>query len=142
VGLRPEPKAGGRGVFCPLKAVLVWALATRLFASGFAPPDASLVQIDVTGTWDLRVETSGGVATPSVTFKQESDKITGIYRGRMGESKLEGTLRANKITFSVHLQFQDQPTTIIYSGTVEKDMMKGTARFDGRGSASWTGKRR
>jgi len=125
-----------------MKAVLVWALATQIFASGLTAPDASLAEIDVTGTWDLRVETSGGVAAPSVTLKQESDKITGIYRGRMGESKLEGTIRADKITFSVHLQFRDQPMTITYSGTVEKDVMKGTARFDNRGSASWTGRRR
>ena len=125
-----------------MKAVLVWALATQLFASGLTPPDASLAEIDVTGTWDLRVETSGGVATPSVTLKQQGEKITGIYRGRMGESKLEGTIRANKITFSVHLQFQDQPITITYSGTVEKEVMKGTARFGDRGSAGWMGKRR
>ena len=97
---------------------------------------------DVSGTWDLKVESPGGTATPSMTLAQEGENITGIYRGRMGESKLEGTIKGVEIAFAVNLNFQDQAVTIVYKGTVDKDSMKGTAQFGDRGAGNWTAKKR
>ena len=99
-------------------------------------------QTDVTGTWDLTVQSKQGTATPSVTLQQSGEKLAGTYHGRMGDAKVEGTLRGNDIRFAVTLHFQDQSFVITYAGTVEKDSMKGTVQFGTRGSGTWTGKRR
>ena len=101
-----------------------------------------LAQTDVTGTWDLTVETQQGTANPWVTFLQSGEKLSGTYHGRFGDSKVEGTLRGNDIQFAVTLRFQDQTLVITYTGTVDKDSMKGTVQFGDRGSGSWSGKRR
>jgi hypothetical protein len=99
-------------------------------------------QTDASGTWDLTVETQQGTATPSVTLVQSGEKLSGTYRGRMGDSKIEGTVRGSNIQFTVTLRFQDQAHVISYSGTVAGDTMKGTVQFGDRGSGTWSGKRR
>ena len=45
------------------------------------------------------------------------------------------------IEFSIKVSFEGQETTITYTGTVEKDGMKGTARMGEIGEAAWTAKR-
>jgi len=99
-------------------------------------------QTDVTGTWDLTVETQQGTANPSVALQQAGEKLSGTYRGRLGDSKVEGALRGNDIQFSVTLRFQDQPLVITYTGTADRDSMRGTVQFGDRGSGTWSGKRR
>jgi hypothetical protein len=99
-------------------------------------------QTDVTGTWDLTVQTRQGTATPSVTLQQSGEKLSGTYHGRMGDTKVEGTVRGNDIRFAVTLRFQDQAFVVTYTGTVDKDSMKGTVQFGDRGSGTWSGKRR
>ena len=117
------------------------ALAAILlcFSSAVFP---AYLQDDVSGTWSLSVETQRGTATPTVTLKQAGERITGSYKGRLGDSTLEGTIKGNEIRFAVKLKFQDQEVTITYSGTVEKDSMKGTAQFGDRGSGPWTATRK
>jgi hypothetical protein len=99
-------------------------------------------QTDVTGTWDLTVQSRQGTATPSVTLQQTGEKLSGTYHGRMGDTKVEGTVRGNDIRFAVTLHFQDQSFVITYTGTADKDSMKGTVQFGDRGSGTWSGKRR
>ena len=98
---------------------------------------------DVNGTWDLTVESQEGIARPSVTLNQEGEKISGVYRGQIGESRLEGSIKGNDISFTVTLKFQEVVNTIIYLGLVNQDSMSGTARFSGTAATGkWTAQRR
>ncbi|HET9712232.1 MAG TPA: hypothetical protein VFP64_10140 [Pyrinomonadaceae bacterium] len=103
-----------------------------------APAD----KIDVSGAWVFQVETPAGSGTPTFTFKQEGEKLTGQYKGAFGEAPLTGTVKGNKIDFTIKVQAQGQDATINYTGTVEKDgTMKGTVSVADLGSGTWTGKR-
>ncbi len=97
---------------------------------------------DVTGAWDLTVQTQQGTASPSVTLQQSGEQLSGTYHGRMGDSKVEGSVRGNDIRFTVTLRFRDQDHVITYTGTVDADTMKGTVQFGDRGSGTWSGTRR
>ena len=99
-------------------------------------------QTDVTGTWDLTVQTQQGTATPSLALQQSGEQLSGTYHGRMGDSKVDGTVRGKDIQFTVTLRFRDQDHVISYAGTVDMDTMKGTVQFGDRGSGTWSGKRR
>ncbi len=99
-------------------------------------------QSDVTGNWDLTVQTQQGTATPSLALQQSGEQLSGTYHGRMGDSKVEGTVRGKDIQFTVTLRFRDQDHVISYAGTVDTDTMKGTVQFGDRGSGTWSGKRR
>jgi len=123
----------------PLSLVL---LVLQFASIGPNISGAPLRSPDVSGTWDLKVETSGGTATPTIILAQEGEKITGTYRGRLGESRLDGTIKGNEIAFTVNVKFENRVLTVVYKGTVDKDSMRGTVRFGDRGTGNWTGRRK
>lgn len=97
---------------------------------------------DISGVWSFQVESSAGAGSPTFTFKQDGEKLTGQYKGAFGEAPLTGTVKGNKVDFAVKVDVQGQQGTLTYSGTVEKDgSMKGTAQLGEVGSATWTAKR-
>ena len=85
--------------------------------------------VDVTGTWAVEVETAQGSGTPTFTFKQEGEKLSGQYRGLFGEAPVSGTLNGNAFAFSVDVTADGNTVRVTYSGTVEKDAMTGTVKF-------------
>ena len=95
----------------------------------------------ITGTWNGTVETSQGTGSPVFTFKQEGEKLTGTYKGQLGEAPLTGTLKGNDISFSFKLNFQGEEFTITYTGKVEGNNMKGKAMLGQLGEANWTAKK-
>ncbi len=118
-----------------------FALAVALMVLMIAPR-AIFAAEDVSGNWDLKVETPQGTATPSISLKQQGEKLSGTYTGRMGETALEGTIKDSNIRFSVKLKFQDQEFAVSYSGKVEGDAMAGTVQFDDSNSGKWTALRK
>jgi hypothetical protein len=113
-----------------------------LFAAGFTCLPASAKAEDVSGPWDLTVESRQGTATPVVIFKQDGERLAGTYRGRMGETPLQGTIRGNNIQFTVNLKFRDQDFVVTYTGTVDGSAMRGSVRFGDSSSGTWTARRR
>jgi hypothetical protein len=113
-----------------------------LIALGVAGPSTLRAQgKDVSGAWELTVETGEGQAHPTVIFKQDGEQLTGTYRGRFGETSLRGTLRGEEIRFEVTLRFRDAEIKVAYSGVVAADGMKGTVQFGDRRSGTWAGVR-
>ena len=98
---------------------------------------------NVTGDWSVTVETSAGSGNPSFTFKQEGEKLTGMYKGQLGEGPLTGTVKGADINFTIKVNAQGQDLTIVYTGKVEsKDSMKGKVVLGELGEGTWTGKRK
>jgi hypothetical protein len=97
---------------------------------------------DVTGAWAVQVETPNGTGSPTFTFKQEGEKLSGQYKGAFGEAPLTGTVKENKIEFTLKVEAQGQALSLTYTGTIEKDgTMKGTVKLGEAASGTWTGKR-
>ena len=111
-------------------------LAAGAAAFPLVPPAA-----DVSGIWDMTVESQQATSHPSITLIQEGEKLTGTYSGQMGESTLQGTLRGNEIRFNVTLKFQDASYVVTYSGMVSEDTMKGSVRFGEMGTGKWSARR-
>ena len=80
---------------------------------------------DVTGEWVFTVTTDQGGGTPTITFKQDGEKLTGKYDGQLGNADLTGTVKGNAITFTFTVDVQGQQAPVTYNGTVEKNTMKG-----------------
>jgi hypothetical protein len=98
---------------------------------------------DVAGAWALTVETAQGTGSPSVTFKQDGEKLTGTYSSQVfGEQKVTGTIKGNAITFSFTGSLEGTTMTVTYSGTVDKDTMKGKVAIGELGEATFTGKKK
>lgn len=102
---------------------------------------ASAQTANVSGNWKLTFETPNGAASPSVVLKQEGEKLTGTYKGRFGESPLEGAVKGKDIKFTVKVNAQGQEFLLEYAGAVEGDTMKGKVKFGDMGEADFTGKK-
>src|SRR5215831_16223080 len=111
--------------------------------AGWIAVAAQGAKVDVTGKWAFTVQTDAGTGTPTVTLKQDGEKLTGHYSSQtLGEADLTGTLKGNKIDFSFNADLQGNKLEVKYSGTVEsKDSMKGTLDIAGLGGGSFTAKR-
>ena len=96
---------------------------------------------NISGNWAFEVQTDQGTGSPSFTFKQDGEKLTGTYKGAFGEGPLEGTVKGNAINFIVKVNAQGQDVSITYTGTIENGAMKGTVKLGEMGSGTWTGKR-
>jgi hypothetical protein len=108
------------------------------------PPAQADTPIDVTGAWAFQIEIGGGTTgTPTVTFKQEGEKLSGTYSSQvLGEQQLTGTIKGNAITFGFQASFDGNAVKVTYSGTVEKDSMKGTVTFGDLGEGTFTAKKK
>jgi hypothetical protein len=110
-------------------------------AASAAPPTAA--SLNISGVWAFAVETAAGSGTPTFTFKQDGESLTGTYKGQFGEAPLTGTVKGSAIKFTVKVNAQGQDITINYTGTIEnKDSMKGNAAFGELGEGTWTAKRK
>ena len=96
---------------------------------------------NVSGNWKLTIETPNGPGSPSLVLKQDGEKLTGTYKGRFGESPLEGTVKGSEIKFSIKVNAQGQELQIDYAGTVEGDTMKGKVKFGEFGEGTFSGKK-
>ena len=96
---------------------------------------------DVSGTWQVAVETSGGSGTPTVVLQQQGEKLTGTFTSQIfGEAKLTGTVKGNAIEFGFEADAGGQTLKVSYKGTIESPTsMKGTAVYAGfDDKATWT----
>ncbi|MBO0724222.1 MAG: hypothetical protein J2P52_01370 [Blastocatellia bacterium] len=96
---------------------------------------------NVSGNWKLTLETPNGAANPSLVLKQDGEKLTGTYKGRFGESPLEGAVKGKEIKFTVKVNAQGQEFQLEYSAAVEGDTMKGKVKFGDMGEADFSGKK-
>jgi hypothetical protein len=120
------------------------SLFSVLFALAFvlalATP-AMAQSVNVTGDWDLTVTSPQGSRETKATFKQEGEKLTGVFKGQRGELPIEGTVKGKEIKFKYTVKFQDQELAITMTGNVDGDVMKGEADFGGFAQGDWSGKR-
>jgi hypothetical protein len=121
-----------------LAAIVATSLAV-LYGASIA--QAGQAKVDVTGKWAFAVETSAGAGAPNFTFKQDGEKLTGHYAGTFGEAELTGTVKGTDIKFSFSVDVQGTKLDETYTGTIDKDSMKGKVEIAGIGEGTFTGKR-
>jgi hypothetical protein len=98
-------------------------------------------KIDVSGAWDLSIESPQGTMALTSTFKQDGEKLTGKQVSERGEMSLEGTVKGADIAFAIVIDMQGQQMTIAYAGKVDGETMSGTIEFGSFGSSTWTAKK-
>ena len=104
---------------------------------------AAQPKVDVTGKWLFTVETGAGGGTPTVTLKQDGEKLTGHYSSQtFGEVDLTGSVKGQNIEFSFSGDAQGTALKVTYTGTIEnKDSMKGKVDLGGVAEGTFTAKR-
>jgi hypothetical protein len=125
---------------CKTGAIVAAAL---IVTAALATRAAAQAKVDVTGKWLFTVETSAGPGTPTVTLKQDGEKLTGHYSSQtLGEADLTGTVRGQSVNFTFDADLQGTLVKVTYAATIEnKDAMKGTIDIGGLATGTFTAKR-
>lgn len=124
------------------KAVALLAVIVVVGFAGAARIGAQ-AKVDLTGKWIFDVKTDAGTGTPTVTFKQDGEKLTGHYSSQtLGEADLTGTVKGQNVHFTFMADLGGQAAPVTYDATIEgKDAMKGTIDIAGLAGGTFTGKR-
>jgi hypothetical protein len=103
---------------------------------------AQAAKVDLTGKWVLDVQTDAGAGTPTLTLKQDGEKLTGHYTGQLGDVDVSGSVKGSDFTFGFSSDLQGNKLDVTYKGSVvNKDQVKGTLSIAGLGNGTFTGKR-
>ena len=105
------------------------------------PPQQEKPAPTMTGTWAFEVHHSAGVSTPTVTITQTGEKLAGKYVGSYGEAALTGSIKDRDFTFSVEVG-TEQKVTLVYTGTLDGNAVKGAVTMGEMGEGTFTGKRK
>src|SRR5690348_9350852 len=117
---------------------IVRALTVVLLTIGLLTTALSAQATNVTGEWLFNVNTDQGAGTPTITFKQDGEKLTGKYVGQLGNADLTGTVKGSAIHFTFTIDAQGQQAPVTYDGTVEKNTMKGKLDIAGMINGTFT----
>lgn len=100
-------------------------------------------EVNVTGDWEMTTQSPRGERTQTIHIEQDGEKITVTMEGRQGEEiTAEGTVKGNKIEWSMTRSTPRGDFTITYTGTVEGDTMSGEAQMGDFGTMEWTAKKK
>ncbi len=97
---------------------------------------------DISGTWQLTVETNQGTGNPTVVFQQNGEKLTGTFNSQVfGAAKITGSVKGNEVVFGFEGDAGGQTIQVTYKGTiVNATAMKGTAVYAGfDDKVTWSG---
>lgn len=100
------------------------------------PPAANL-----TGTWEIEIETSQGTFTVTGEIEQEGAAFEGTLSSDFGELQVEeGVVSGTDVSFTITVDAGGQTMQLTFNGTVEGDTISGTgsAPF---GSFTWEGEK-
>ena len=98
--------------------------------------------VNVSGKWELSVESGGGTIKLTVDFTQEESSLSGKITSPFGVFDFTGgTVVGNEIYFEMSISVGGQEMDLFFSATVEGDTMRGTVVQGTMGSAEFTGKR-
>jgi cytochrome c-type biogenesis protein CcmE len=94
---------------------------------------------DVTGTWNFNVETDAGSGTPTFVLKQSGEELSGTYSGALGEAKVKGTVKGDKVEITFEVSPSGDAVKVIYTGTLDGEKkMKGTVKLGSLGEGTFT----
>jgi hypothetical protein len=126
-----------------LSKIAATVAAALIVMAGGATGALAQAKIDLTGKWLFTVETTAGTGTPTVTLKQDGEKLTGHYSSQtLGEADLTGTVKGQSVNFTFEGNVQGNAVPVTYAATIEnKDAMKGTIDIGGVATGTFTGKR-
>ncbi|MCI0666355.1 MAG: hypothetical protein L0220_35350, partial [Acidobacteria bacterium] len=120
----------------------------KLFSIFFAIAIISMLAISVSaqsgnlsGDWDLTINSPQGTFNPKATFKQDGEKLSGMFKSPRGELPLQGTVKGKEIKFSYTVKFQEQDLVITLSGIIDGDSIKGEADYGGFAQGDWSARR-
>jgi hypothetical protein len=98
---------------------------------------------DLSGTWNVTIQTDNFTATPTLVLKQDGDKLTGEYTSQMyGKFPVTGTVKGADVNITFPMNVEGNAITVVYAGKVDKDQITGSANYGDMLSGTFTAARK
>jgi len=125
-----------------MKKYLSIILFFGLLNTPLAGATSNRMAVDISGTWTFSVDLeSGQHSAPTFTFKQQGAKLSGNYKGQLGERQVAGSVKGNKVVFGLEVPDPNggQNIKISYSGAIESPTkMTGAIKATSGQQGKWT----
>ena len=97
----------------------------------------------LTGTWSFTVKSGDTTGTPTVTFTQRDETLTGHYSSTtFGEADLKGTVTRASVKFTVFATYQGERQDLTFSGEYDGSREIKGSYSNNFGSGSFTAVRK
>ena len=117
-------RVSGLRLLCVAAVATIAAACTTPATQKSAPPPPPAAKVtDVTGTWELNVESPMGSRASDAIFTQSGGTLAGKMVSPRGEVPLKGTIAGDDIKFGINVNVQGQDLQIDYTGKVTGDTM-------------------
>ena len=126
-----------------MKRLIVLVLGLALAVVPLVAQDAAKPKpVDITGAWEMTVQSPQGAMVITANFKQDGETLTGSHVSEMGEMPLKGTVKGADVEYTLTLDMGGQQMTIVHKAKVEGTTMTGSADIEGMGSITFTAKKK
>ena len=103
---------------------------------------SAYAETDVSGDWEITIQTQRGDMTQSMTIEQNGESITVTMQGRQGrEFTGQGTIKGNAVEWTITRTSQRGEFTMTYTGMVDGNSMSGEASVMNR-TIEWSAVRK
>jgi hypothetical protein len=100
---------------------------------------ALAVAEDISGKWEMKMESPRGERVQEITIAQDGENITVTSVTRRGDTvESKGTFKDGKISWSSTRETPRGEFTMTYTGELKEGVLAGTVDFGGRGQMPWT----
>ena len=113
-------------------------------AAAPAAAAAATAASSLTGDWIVAVELPNMTANPTITLKQDGEKLTGDYvSAQYGKFPISGTVKGADVTLSFSMSIEGNAFGVTYTGTVQKDgSLKGDVNYGDMMSGTFSATRK
>jgi hypothetical protein len=117
--------------------------ASQASAPASADQAAPAATADVLGEWEITTVSPVGENVNTVEFRKEGDALKAFAKGDRGELPYDSVaLDGTKLTLVLTIDYQGQPMTITYAGTVADKSINGSADFGGLAMGTFSATRK
>jgi len=126
-----------------MKKVILLVLGMALAQAPVAAQEAAKPKaVNITGAWEMTVESPQGQMVITANYKQDGENLTGNHVSEMGEAPLKGTVKGSDVEYTVTIDMGGQQMAIVHKAKVDGDTLTGTADIQGMGSIAFKAKRK
>ena len=119
------------------------ALTVLMFVLLAGLPFAQTAATDPTGEWDLTTLSPVGESTNTVEIKKDGETWKAMAKSPQGERPYDSVaVDGDEVTLVLTIDFQGQPMTITYLGTLADKSINGSADFGGLAMGSFSATRK
>ena len=126
-----------------MKRLILLVLGVALAVAPIVAQDAAKPKpVDITGSWELTVQSPQGAMVITANFKQDGETLTGTHVSEMGESPLKGTVKGADVEYTLTIDMGGQQMSIVHKAKVDGNTMTGSADIEGMGTITFTAKKK